>query len=64
MTPRGYLLGNVVLLSLVELGTLVALVVMVITQEVFRPLLVVGAALVVDAINFPTGRIMDPAKPS
>ena len=63
ITPRGYRKGNLALLAAIEAVSVVTLIGAMITGDMWRPLLIVAVAIMVGALNFPTGRPMEPASP-
>lgn len=63
VTPRGYVMGNVVLLVLLNTVTLVALLAVLMIGRVMPTLLIALLALLVQCANFPHGRPMQPRGP-
>ncbi len=64
VTPRGYLKGNVLLFVLLEAVVLEALVFAMVAGPHPGLLLVAAGSLLVQVVNFPTGRPMQPRSPS
>lgn len=63
ITPRGYFTGNLVLLGLMESVSVAALVVAWVGGRALPAIYITGAAVLVQLINFPTGRPMQPTPP-
>ncbi len=60
VTPRGYLTGNVVLLSLCESVGLLGLVGVLVSGSVWPCVVPAVIAMAVQVVNFPTGHAMGP----
>lgn len=63
VAPAGYFKGNAILFSLLESVTTVALVTMLVTGRLLVPGMIALVAMLVQAINFPTGAPMRPHAP-
>lgn len=64
ITPAGYVKGNVILFAMLEGAATVALVLMVVTGLHLGLLAVAAVAVLVQLVNFPNGRPMQPREPA
>ncbi|MFA9477699.1 hypothetical protein ACERK3_05255 [Phycisphaerales bacterium AB-hyl4] len=63
VAPSGYVNGNIVLLAMLEGAGVTALVMMFISDRPLLPGLVAVVAILLQAVNFPTGEPMRPHPP-
>ncbi|MEX1017319.1 MAG: hypothetical protein WDZ31_11300 [Phycisphaeraceae bacterium] len=63
VAPAGYFKGNVILFALLESVAMMALVTMLVTGRLPVPGLIALVAMMVQAVNFPTGAPMQPHAP-
>lgn len=63
VTPRGYLMGNLLLFILLETVSIAALVAVVVTQKVMPTVVVAALSLLIQLVNFPVPGPMAPTRP-
>jgi F0F1-type ATP synthase membrane subunit c/vacuolar-type H+-ATPase subunit K len=63
VAPQGYVTGNIILLAMLEATAFFSLIAVLATGVIFPMILPGAAALVVQLINFPTGKAMQPTEP-
>ncbi len=63
VTPRGYVVANVILMVILEATSIIALIAAIVTGHAVPLLVVAGLSLLVQIVNFPTGSPMRPHGP-
>ena len=63
ITPKGYFMGNLLLMAALEGAAILALASILITGNILPTGTVALAALAMQAVNFPTGGPMQPSRP-
>lgn len=63
ITPGAYVRGNVALFAMMEGAAMVAMISALFSGDLLPSLLIAAAALVVQLINFPTGKPLEPTPP-